>query len=68
MNIENYDEIPEIREYDFIYGNMAANVNGITPMTHDPPKKQLASKTNAGDKYLQEKMIGCIFYQKNIDS
>lgn len=67
-SLENYEEYPEIREADFIYGNMASNISqiisGKTPLAHKPPKKQLASKTKKGDLYLQSRLIGCIFFQK----
>jgi hypothetical protein len=66
--LENYSELPEVRIYDYIFGNMVANVSatskGKEPFAHKPPKKQIASKTTKGDQYLQERMIGCVFYQK----
>jgi hypothetical protein len=67
-----YYEIPEIRGFDFLYGNMVANVSdirlyGADPIPHDPPKTQLASKTTRGDIFLQEHLVGCLFFQKHID-
>jgi len=66
-----YYEIPEIRNYDFLYGHMVANVEDIhsydsDPLPHDPPKTQLASKTTRGDMFLQTHIACCIFFQKYI--
>lgn len=69
----SYYEIPEIRNYDFLYGNMVANVRDMfaydaDPLPHDPPKTQLASKTVRGDLFLQVHLVGCLFFQKYIPS
>lgn len=66
-----YYELPEIRGIDFLYGNMVANVadihsHGADPIPHDPPKTQLASKTARGDIFLQQHLVGCLFFQKHI--
>ena len=66
--------IPEVDAYDFIFGDMLKNSSAIKkkkqtdPITHTPPKKQLVSKTNRGDIFLQECIVGCIFYNKNDSS
>jgi len=61
--------ISEITNYDLIYGDMLANpqpvVQGADPVAHTPPKKQLASKSDAADKFLQECIVGCLFFKKN---
>jgi hypothetical protein len=66
--MKNCNELPEIRDFDFVLGAMVANIYAdykkTKPSMHKPPKKQLASKTKEGDQYLQERMIGCVFYQK----
>lgn len=66
--IDNYEELPELRTYDFVYGNMVENCNAVnkgdTPRTHRPPKKQLASKTDKADAFLQTRILGFIFFQK----
>lgn len=64
------DRMIEIDNYDFVYGNICNNPNdvvmkGRSPTFHIPLKQQLVSKTNIGDTYLQESMIGCIFFKKN---
>lgn len=63
--------ISEVSNHDFVYGDMLANpqsvVNGANPMAHNPPKKQLASKTDIGDKFLQDCIVGCLFFQKNLE-
>jgi hypothetical protein len=62
-------EIASIRRFDFLFGNMVANVNDVRynntlPSTHTPPKTQLTSKTRRGDMFLQEHILGCLFFQK----
>jgi hypothetical protein len=66
-----YYEIPMIENNDFLYGNMVANTYNVhkryeDPMPHEPPKTQLASKTTRGDMFLQEQIVGCLFFQKYI--
>jgi hypothetical protein len=67
----DYDaiEISEIESYDLVYGNMVANPSfvkkGSIPLAHKPPKKQLASKSEAADRFLQECIVGCLFFNKN---
>ncbi len=60
--------IAEVSKYDLVYGDMLANpqpvVNGAKPVAHSPPKKQLASKSEAGDKFLQSCIVGCVFFKK----
>ena len=66
--IDNYEELPELRVYDFVYGNMVENCNAVNkgenPRAHSPPKKQLASKTDKADAFLQTRILGFIFFQK----
>ena len=64
-------EIPELRRIDFIYGPMVSNGQEVAstyvnPKTHNPPKYQLASKTDAGCNYLYDNILGIIFFQKYI--
>lgn len=63
-------ELSPLRGYDMIFGNMAYNVSdikeGITPIPHTPPKTQLCSKKEKGDIFLQEHIIGILFFQKYI--
>jgi len=63
-------ELPPLRGYDIIFGNMAYNVSDIkegrTPKPHTPPKTQLCSKKEKGDLFLQEHIIGILFFQKYI--
>jgi len=64
-------EINSIRRYDFLYGEMVANTEdvfrrGAVPRPHTPPKTQLTSKTRKGDAFLQEHLVGCLFFQKYI--
>lgn len=63
-------ELPEIENLDFIYGYMASNPDSIkynnsSPKKFPDNKKQLVSKTDKGDAYLQNKIIGAVFYRKN---
>jgi hypothetical protein len=62
------NELIELREIDLVYGKMLANPtnveNGEHPLTHNPPKFQLASKTTMGDRFLQECLVGSIVFQK----
>jgi hypothetical protein len=61
-------ELRPLRSIDLLYGNMVSNPttveHGGDPMTHSPPKKQLASKTDAGDRYIHSCLVGCIYFQK----
>ncbi len=64
-----YNELRELRGIDLVYGPMVYNPIEVhdsleKPITHNPPKFQLASKTDKGDKFLYEHMIGAIFFQK----
>jgi hypothetical protein len=65
------DEIPQIEEYDILYGNMVNNPKDIIrygnrPTTHKPSKKQLVSKTTNSDRYLRSKLVGCYYFMKSI--
>jgi hypothetical protein len=67
----DYYELPEIENYDYVYGHMVANAfdvhkYGVEPVSHDPPKTQLASKTTQGDMFLHAHLAGCLFFQKHI--
>jgi len=63
-------ELPELRGYDMVFGNMVANANrahnGETPVTHRPPKTQLCSKKERGDAFLQERIVGILYFQKHV--
>jgi hypothetical protein len=63
-----YSEIDDIEDYDFMYGDMVSNpadvMNGYPPRTHNPPKKQLVSKSTNADTYLQSRIVGCYFFRK----
>ena len=63
-------ELPELRGYDMVFGNMVANANsahnGETPVTHRPPKTQLCSKKARGDLFLQEHIAGILYFQKHV--
>lgn len=64
-----YNELKELRGVDLVYGAMVYNPIEVhdfleKPITHDPPKFQLASKTDTADTFLYEHMIGAIFFQK----
>jgi hypothetical protein len=66
---EAYNEMSELRRIDYIYGPMVRNVEEVArgmgePRTHTPPKYQLVSKTDDGDEYLHDNIIGCVFFQK----
>jgi hypothetical protein len=70
VSLEDYEyNISEVEDYDLIYGNMLANpqrvLEGGKPMTHKPPKKQLASKSDDSDRFLQKHIVGCFFFNKN---
>jgi hypothetical protein len=71
IDIPEDQNIPQVQGYDFIFGDILKNSISIKkgkttlPIPHDPPKKQLASKTNRGDIFLQNCIVGCIFFNKN---
>jgi hypothetical protein len=65
-----YLELSEISSYDLLFGNMVANPKqiiekGAEPLTHNPPKTQLVSKHKKGDIFLQDHLIGCIYFRKS---
>lgn len=67
-----YNEMNELRRIDYIYGPMVRNVEEVArgmgePRAHTPPKYQLVSKTDDGDEYLHDNIIGCVFFQKFVD-
>jgi hypothetical protein len=61
-------EMPELAHNDLVGGDMVYNVRqvveGELPITHTPPKYQLASKKARGDLFLQDCLVGCIYFQK----
>lgn len=63
-------EMIELSQFDLVGGDMVYNVRqvveGETPITHTPPKYQLASKKARGDLFLQDCLAGCIYFQKYI--
>ena len=66
---ESAHDIPELNIYDIVYGNMLMNSyevkKGDITIPHNPPKKQLASKSSTGDIFLQGCIVGCIVFNKN---
>jgi hypothetical protein len=67
MCTQKIDEISEIRDCHMVYGDMVYNVEetkaGAQPLTHRVPKRQLASKDDVSDRYLQQHILGCIFFE-----
>ena len=63
-------DIRSIRRTDILYGDMVKNASavrsGAEPVTHTPPKKQLVSKSDAGDSFIHECLVGCIYFQKSL--
>lgn len=62
-------ELPSIRSTDLLYGDVVGNPIAVeqgveAPTTHSPPKKQLVSKTDAGDAFIHTCLIGCIYFRK----
>jgi hypothetical protein len=64
---QQINEIPELNRCHLVYGPMVYNVKsaekGRTPITHTPPKMQLASRDDVSDRYLQQHILGCIFFE-----
>jgi hypothetical protein len=72
------EKLYECTSKDFMYGNMLKNTYDynkksnvslelkmkINPITHSPPKKQLASKSYEGDKYLQKHILGVLYFKQ----
>lgn len=58
-----------IKSIDILYGDMVQNASivrdGGFPLTHTPPKKQLVSKSDAGDAFMYKCLIGCIYFKKS---
>jgi hypothetical protein len=65
------DALLSVDEVDFVYGPMLANPmnvkQGVAPQAHVPPKYQLVSKSDAADKFLQTCIVGCLFFQKDVN-
>lgn len=65
---QEIEELSLIKNYDVLYGEIAANVHAITTYQKKPiafsDKKQFVSKTDKADSFLQNCMIGCIVFQK----
>jgi hypothetical protein len=64
-----YQELEELEDIDLVYGDIVCNPNGIIRHNELPQKcknnkKQLVSKSDAADKFLQSKIIGIIFHKK----
>jgi hypothetical protein len=64
-----YQELSELEDIDFIYGDIACNPHGIMKNNEVPQKckdnkKQLVSKSEAADKFLQTTILGIIFHKK----
>jgi len=62
-------ELRTIRSFDLLYGDMVRNPTAVeqgveAPTTYSPPKKQLVSKTDAGDAFIHSCLIGCIYFRK----
>lgn len=59
-----------IRRIDLLYGDMVQNASavrgGATPITHEPPKAQLVSKSDAGDAFVHDCLVGCVYFQKTV--
>jgi hypothetical protein len=64
-----YQELSELEDIDFIYGDIACNPHGIVKNNEVPQKckdnkKQLVSKSETADKFLQTKIAGILFHKK----
>lgn len=64
-----YQELSELEDIDFIYGDIACNPLGIVKNNEVPQKctdnkKQLVSKSDAADTFLQTKIAGILFHKK----
>lgn len=61
-------EINELLHIDLVFGPMLKNpqdvIQGKKPLTHNPTRFQLASKTTNGDTFLQKYLVGSIIFQK----
>jgi hypothetical protein len=57
-----------IRRIDLLYGDMVQNASavrrGATPITHEPPKKQLVTKSETADAFIHKCLVGCIYFKK----
>lgn len=65
----NENDHDYIYDYDLLYGDMVSNPNAVKysgkdPKPHKQPMKQLVSKSDAADKFIQSCLVGCVFYQK----
>ena len=65
---EDTFDLKIIKLIDLLYGNMVQNTTDVRkggyPVPHTPVKKQLVSKTDAGDAFVYNCLVGCIYFQK----
>jgi hypothetical protein len=58
-----------IKSIDILYGDMVQNASvvrdGGLPVAHTPPRKQLVSKSDAGDSFIYNCLVGCMYFQKS---
>lgn len=64
-----YQELTQLEDIDLIYGDIACNPHGIVKNNEVPQKckdnkKQLVSKSEVADKFLQTKIVGILFHKK----
>ena len=58
------------RRYDLLYGNMVSNPIAVKecrelPKPHVPSKQQLVGRTDTAERFLQNCLMGCFYFQKN---
>ena len=73
----NIDLVREVDEYDFVYGEMVANIGELNKLKeakkvrsyiakpHKNPKFQLVSKSYTADKFLRERIVACCYFTKH---
>jgi hypothetical protein len=65
---EDKVDLKLIKSIDLLYGNMVQNTSvvrkGGYPVPHVPVKKQLVSKTDVGDAFVHNCLVGCVYFEK----
>lgn len=65
---EDKFDLKIIKSIDLLYGDMVQNATDVRkggyPVPHSPVKKQLVSKTDVGDAFVHNCLVGCVYFQK----
>ena len=63
------DELDDVWDCDFVYGNQVSNADAVVigteaPCPHNPPRRQLVGVSDVAEKILHNGLVGCLYFQK----